>query len=81
MRDFSKFPETQLNYLESYVTKNEKDIESTIGESAYQHTLRHLLLVLVPNVGKRSRITGNISVLNLLAEEFRSNDAAGGDGT
>ena len=42
MRDFSKFPETQLNYLESYVTKNEKDIESTIGESAYQHEKQKL---------------------------------------
>ena len=35
MGEFSKYPEVQLNYLESYVTKNEKDIENTINESVY----------------------------------------------
>ena len=44
MRDFSKYPEIQLNYLESYVTKNEKDIESTINESVYQHEKQKITL-------------------------------------
>ena len=44
MGEFSKYPEVQLNYLESYVTKNEKDIENTINESVYQHEKQRLTL-------------------------------------
>ena len=44
MREFCKYPEIQLNYLDSYVTKNENDIESTINESVYQHEKQKITL-------------------------------------